>query len=210
MTARVEEPRTPYVNRGGVASPVRSRATRPPEQDVADMWPESASKATDHSACRRSPDDHEPEVERDADANALPNSPARACPRRQCRGSVRRWLSLDSLHASLCAAPRPAASSRSGAVDVLVGLPQRRLLHLAHRVARQRFDEDHALRRLEFRESAAERGEDRRLGQTRRPGAGRRPPSRPRRNRVRNADHGAFDDALDRVDLVSRPPSDRR
>jgi hypothetical protein len=42
-------------------------------------------------------------------------------------------------------------------IDILVRIPQDILLHLAHGVARQFLDHEHALGHLEFRESAVER-----------------------------------------------------
>src|SRR5947209_12191956 len=50
-----------------------------------------------------------------------------------------------------------AGTSRSALIRALVSLAQRGLLHLAHRVARQRLDEEHALRRLEFRQPPLQR-----------------------------------------------------
>jgi hypothetical protein len=43
------------------------------------------------------------------------------------------------------------------AIYVLVGFPQSRLLHLAHRIARKRLHEDDVFGHLEFRQAVAER-----------------------------------------------------
>ena len=43
------------------------------------------------------------------------------------------------------------AAISCGAIDVPVSFPQRRLLHLAHGIARQRIDEDDLFGRLELR-----------------------------------------------------------
>ena len=45
----------------------------------------------------------------------------------------------------------------SNAIDVPVSFPQRRLLHLAHRIARQRLDEDDLFGRLELGQAETER-----------------------------------------------------
>src|SRR5580692_8712238 len=52
-----------------------------------------------------------------------------------------------------------AAAGLSGAaIDVPVGVPQSRLLHLAHRIAWQRIDKNDLFGRLEFRQAMTERG----------------------------------------------------
>ena len=102
----------------------------------------------------------------------------------------------------MCANSRTASRQAvSAAINVLVRLPQRRLLHLAHRVARQGLDHEHPLRRLEFREPPAERGEDRRFGELR-----ARAGNDDRRHPLaeigmRDAEDRALEHALDRVDL---------
>ena len=98
---------------------------------------------------------------------ALTASPA--CGRRDARPSPaggRRWP-----------ASRPDEGTRAlPLVNPLVRLPQRRLLHLAHRVARQFGREQHALGLLVFRQPVGERRQDRRLVEPRVGARERRPP----------------------------------
>src|ERR1700677_1269324 len=55
---------------------------------------------------------------------------------------------------------RGRAILSEAAIDVLVSFPQRRLLHLAHCIARQKIDEDDLFGRLEFGQAAPERREN--------------------------------------------------
>ena len=80
-------------------------------------------------------------------------------------------------------------------------IAQRLLLHLAHRIARQRLDEEHALGQLVARQAVLQRGEHRLLGQDR---VRRRHDDRRHALAeigMRQADDGAFGDAIERVDL---------
>ena len=90
---------------------------------------------------------------------------------------------------------------RSGVEEPLQLVAQRLLLHFAHRVARQRFDEQHALGQLVAGEPLLQRGEQRDLGQQR---GGRRDDDGGdalAEIGMRQADDGAFGDAVERVDL---------
>jgi hypothetical protein len=73
---------------------------------------------------------------------------AAGCDRRG-RRAVLRPLSREFL--------RGRAILSEAAIDLLVSFPQRCLLHLAHRIARQRLDEDDLFGRLELGQPAAER-----------------------------------------------------
>ena len=81
------------------------------------------------------------------------------------RRNMARWTATQRLPAAACARNqncKTASESENGSGHVLgigfgKGIAQHVLLHLAHRIARQIIDEEHALRLLEAREVAFER-----------------------------------------------------